>query len=92
MKLEMARFLKDREQMLHYLAGENVVPVNAPPWAEYPFSLRRNEKVKKGQIGRRTVSRGIIPLVMELLGVRDETSCRDVRELIKRLRKTYAYR
>ena len=88
----MARFLKDRDQMLHYLAQENVVPVKAPPWADYPFELRRNEKVKRGQIGQHLVSKGTMPMVLELLGVRNETSCREVRELIKRLRKTYAYR
>ena len=48
MRLEMARFLKDREQMLHYLAQENVVPVKSPSWADHPFELRRNEKAKKG--------------------------------------------
>lgn len=92
MRLEMARFLKHREQMLHYLARENVVPVKAPPWADYPFELRRNEKVKRGQIGQHLVGKETTPLVLELLGVRDETSCREVRELIKRLQKTYAYR
>lgn len=92
MRLEIARFLKDREQMLHYLAQQNVVPVKSPPWADYPFELRRNERVKRGQIGQHLVSQGMTPLVMEILGVRNETSCRGVREAIKCLRKTYGYK
>lgn len=92
MKLEMARFLKNNEQMLHYLAQMNVVPVKAPQWADHPFELRRNEKVKRGQPGQHLVGKETTPLVMELLGVQDEKSCREVRECIKRLRQTYRYR
>jgi hypothetical protein len=92
MRLEIARFLKDREQMLHYLAQQNVVPVKSPPWADCPFELRRNEKFKRGQVGQHLVSKGMAPLLMEILGVRDETSCRGIREVIKRLRKTYGYK
>jgi hypothetical protein len=92
LKLEMGRFLKDREQMLHYLAQENVVPVKAPPWADHPFELRRNEKSKRGQIGQHIVGKETTPLVMECLGIRDENSCREVRERIKRLRKSFGYK
>lgn len=92
MKLEMARFLKDREQLLNYLAQQNVVPVKAPPWAEHEFELRRNEKTKKGQIGQHLISKGLTPFVMELLGVRDEKSCKEVRERVKRLRKSLEYK
>jgi len=88
MKLEIARFLKDREQLLNYLAQQNVVPVKAPPWAEHQFELRRNEKTRRGQIGQHFVSKGLTPLVVELLGVRDEKSCKEVREQVKRVRKS----
>ena len=91
MKLEMARLLKNREQMLHYLAQQNVVPVKAPPWAEHPFELRRNEKTRRKQPGQHIVAPKTTPVVMEALGVRDERSCKEVRERIERLRKTYGY-
>jgi len=62
MKLEIARFLKDREQLLSYLAQQNVAPVKAPPWAEHEFELRRNEKTRRGQIGQHVISKGLTPL------------------------------
>jgi len=89
MKFEM---FKDKEQMLRYLAQENVVPVKAPPWADHPFELRRNEKVKRGQIGRHMLGKQTTPLIIELLGVRDEKSCKEVRERIKGLRKSLGYK
>lgn len=92
MKLEIARFLGNKEQLLHYLAQENIVPVKSPPWADHPFELRRNEKAKKGQLGQHLVGKETTPLVTEVLGVRDERSCKEIREHIKRLRKTYGYR
>lgn len=92
MKLEMARFLKNKEQMLYYLARENVVPVKSPPWADHPFELRRNQKMKRGQIGQHLVGKEIIPLVMELLGVKDERSCREVRERIKHIRQQLRFK
>ncbi len=92
MKLQMARFLSDREQMLHYLAQESVVPVKAPPWADYPFELRRYEKAERGQIGQHLIGKETTPLVIECLGIRDEKSCKEVREHIKRLRKSIGYR
>jgi hypothetical protein len=92
MKIEIARFLKDREQLLNYLARENIVPVKAPPWADHPFELRRREKTIRGQIGQHLVSQKTTPVVMEVLGVRDERSCKEVRERIKQLRKTFGYR
>ena len=92
MKLEIARFLRDREQLLNYLARENIVPVKAPPWAEHPFELRRSEKTIRGQIGQHLVGQKTTPVVMEVLGVRDERSCKEVRERIKQLQKTFGYR
>lgn len=92
MKLEMARFLKNREQMLYYLARENVVPVKAPPWAKYQFELRRNDKTKTGDPGRHITGRETTPDVIESLGIHDERSCKEVREYIKRLRKSIGYR
>lgn len=92
MKLEIARFLKDREQLLNYLARENIVPVKAPPWADHPFELRRREKMIRGQIGQHLVGQETTPVVMEVLDVRDERSCKEVRERIKRLRKTCDYK
>lgn len=92
MKLEIGRFLRNRELLLNYLAQENIVPVKAPPWAEYPFELRRREKTIRGQIGQHLVGQKTTPVVMEVLGVRDEKSCKEVREHIKRLRKTFSYR
>jgi len=83
MKLEMARFLKSREQTLYYLAHENIVPVKSPPWAEHPFGLRRNEKTKRGQIGQHLLGTKTTPLIMELLGIHDERSCRQVRQHIR---------
>ncbi len=91
MKLEMARLLRDPEWLLAYLARQNVVPVKAPPWSENQFELRRNEKTRRGQVGRHFVSRGLTPIVMEVLGVRDEESCREVRERIKRIRRSLGY-
>ena len=88
MKLEIARFLKDREQMLRYLAEANIFPVKAPPWASHPFELRRNEKTKRGQVGQHVVGIETAPLIMECIGVRDEKSCKEIREHIKRLRKS----
>lgn len=91
MKLDMARFMNDRDGMLHYLAKENVVPVKAPPWADHPFELRRNEKTLRGQIGKHLVGREMTPLVLELLGVRDEQSCKAVRKRIKQIRQHFGY-
>lgn len=92
MQIEIARFLKEREKLLNYLARENIVPVKAPPWADYPFELRRREKTIRGQIGQHLVGQKTMPAVMEVLGVQDERSCREVRERIKNLRKAYDYR
>ena len=87
MKLDMARFLKDKEQLVNYCARENIVPVKAPPWAQSRFELRRNKKQPGRLVGSNT-----LPVVLEALGVRDERSCKDVREHIKRLRKVYGYK
>lgn len=92
MKLEMGRFVKDREQMLYYLARENIVPVKAPPWADHPFELRRNEKTKRGQIGRHVAGTETTPFVMDILGIHDERSCKEVREHIKQIRKALGYK
>lgn len=91
MKLDVARFMGGPERMLHYLAKENVVPVKAPPWADYPFELRRNEKTKRVQVGTHFVSKGMTPLVLEVLGVRDERSCKAVRDRIKRIQQHSGY-
>lgn len=92
MKIDMGRFLNDKEQMLRYLARENVVPVKAPPWSGHPFELRRNDKTIRGQIGRHMVSKGLTPIVMELLGIRDERCCKDVGERIKLIRQELGYK
>jgi len=92
MKLDMARFLKDREQMLHYLARENIVPVKAPPWAVHQFELRRNERTGRGQIGRHVSGKETTALLIQLLGIHDEASCREVREHIKSLRTSFGYK
>jgi len=83
MKLEMARFLKDEKQLLYYLAQVNVVPVRSPPWAEYPFELRRNQKMKTERIA----SPAMTSHIMEFLGIRDKRSCEEVRERIKSIRR-----
>ncbi|GAG78494.1 unnamed protein product [marine sediment metagenome] len=87
MRLDMARFLKDKEQLVNYFARENIVPVKAPPWAKPRFELRRNTK-QPGHL----VSSNMLPVVLEALGVQDERSCKDVREHIKHLRKVYGYK
>jgi len=90
--VKMDLHFRDRQGVLLSLARENIVPVKAPPWARYPFELRRNGKTKKGDIGR-LISPGAADLILkEKLGVRDDESCREVRELIKRLRKSYGYK
>lgn len=83
----MARFPEDREQMLHYLARENIVPVNAPPWAAHPFDLRRNEKGKRGQVGQHVCGRETTALIIDGLCIRDDSSCKEVREHIKHIRQ-----
>ena len=90
MKLETARFLKDREQtlMLHYLARENIVPVKAPPWADHPFELRRNERGKRGQVGKHVYGKAATASIINVLGIRDESSCKEVREHIKHIRQS----
>ena len=92
MKLEMARFLKDREQMLHYLARENIVPVKAPPWADHPFELRRNERRKRGQIGQHVCGKETTAFIINVLCIRDESSCKEVRECIKHIRQSMGYK
>lgn len=88
----IARFLKDPEEMLRCLAWENIAPVKAPPWADHPFELRRNEKAKRSQLGQHIAGKETAPLVIELLGIRDERSCKEVRERIKHLRESLGYR
>lgn len=80
-----------RQEVLLSLARGNIVPVKAPPWARYPFALRRNDKTKKGERGR-LIGSGAADLILKELGVRDEESCRESRERIKRLRKSYGYK
>jgi hypothetical protein len=92
MELEIGRFLKDRQQMLNYLAQQNVVPVKAPPWADHPFELRRNEKTKRGQPGQHIAGKETTAFLIECLGIRDERSCKEVRERIKRLRRSLGYK
>lgn len=77
---------RDREGILHYLAKENVVPVKAPSWADYSFELRRNEKTLRGQTGKHFISKEMTQLVLDFLGVRDEQSCKAVRDQIKWIR------
>jgi hypothetical protein len=86
----MARFLKDPEELLHYLARENIVPVKAPEWADHPFELRRNEKSKRDP-GGRLAGKETTALVLEILGVHDEKSCKATREQIKHLRRSMRY-
>lgn len=92
MIVEIEKLCGDREQLLHQLARENIVPVKAPEWAHHPFELRRNEKTKRGQIGQHLFSTGVTSLVIEYLGITDEQSCKAVRERIKRLRKNFGYK
>lgn len=89
MKLEMARFLRDEKQMLYYLAQANVVPVQSPSWAEYPFELRRNQKM---DTGRHIASPAMTSHIMELLGIHDKRSCEEVRERIKFIRQQVGYK
>lgn len=91
MKLEAARYLKNKEQMLSYLAQENVIPVKAPPWAGHPFELRRNERAKRRQPGQHMLGKETTALIIELLGIRDDRTCKQVREQIKRQRKNARY-
>lgn len=90
MKLETARFLKDREQtlMLHYLARENIVPVKAPLWADHPFELRRNERRKRDQIGQHVAGKETTAFIINILCIHDESSCKEVRECIKHIRQS----
>ena len=105
MELEMARHIKDRNEMLRFLASKNVVPVKAPPWADHPFELRRNDKTKRRNIykargqsvpnyymGSHIATKGTIQIVLDLLGVHDESSCKQVRERIKHIRRTMGNR
>ncbi len=86
MTLDMLGFLNNKEQLMHYLARENIVPVKAPPWADHSFELRRNEKTVRGQIGRHLLGKETTAFVLEHLGVGDEQSCKEVREHIKWIR------
>ena len=92
MKIEMARYAKDPEQMLSYLARMNVVPVKAPSWADHPFELRRNEKTKMGLLGHHLVGRETTPIVIQLLGIHDKKSCDAVRNRIREIRKSMGYK
>lgn len=92
MKLDMVRFLRDKECLLDYLAQENIVPVKAPSWADYPFELRRNKKSLKGQIGRHVTGQKTTPTILNVLGVHDERSCKEVREYIKHTRQIKGYK
>jgi len=92
LNLEIARFLRNPKEMLQRLAQENVVPVKAPPWAKYPFELRRNEKRKRGQFGPHLAGKETTPLILECLGVRDDKSCKEMRERIKQIRKNLGLR
>ena len=83
MRIDMAGILNNKEQMLHCLARENVVPVKAPSWSKYPFELRN---------GRHMFSQGLIPKVMELLGVHDQESCKEIRNRIKLIRQAAGYK
>lgn len=93
MELDLIQLIKDqnREGILHYLAEENIVPVKAPPWADYPFELRRNDKSLKGQVGKHFVGKETTQFILELLGVRDEQSCKVVRDQIKWIRQHFGY-
>jgi hypothetical protein len=82
----------NRNEWLEYLAKENIVPVIAPDWAKYPFELRRNEKTIKRQIGRHFIGKETTPQIIQLLGVSDEKSCKDIREYIISLRQIRNYR
>lgn len=92
MKIEIARYAKDPEQILFYLARMNVVPVKAPPWADHPFELRRNEKTKMGLLGHHMVGKETTPIIIELLGIHDEKSCDAVRKRINKIRKSMKYK
>ncbi|MCD6297294.1 MAG: hypothetical protein J7M30_09080 [Deltaproteobacteria bacterium] len=91
MELEIARFLGNKDLLLNYFAQKSIVPVKSPPWADHPFGLRRNKKVKNREIGRLAGKKTML-LIMQALGIRDERSCKEVREHIKRLRKSYGYK
>jgi len=80
-ELEFGRFLKDRQQMLYYLARQNIVPKKAPSWAGHPFMLRP-----------RIAGKETTALIIECLGIHDERSCKEVREHIKRLRRSLGYK
>jgi len=92
MKLDMAGFLKNKEHLLNYLAQENIVPVKAPFWADCPFELRRNEKTLKGQVGQHITGQKTTPVILDILGVHDERSCKEVRGYIKHLRQIQVHK
>ena len=77
----------DRDWWIPRFAWEDMVPVKAPPWAKYPFELRRNQKTEKGQPGRHYAGRETTPEILKFLDIHDEESCRRVREQIKRRRR-----
>ena len=91
MRLDIARYLKNKEQMLHYLAQENVMSMKAPPWADHRFESRRNEKAKHGQIGQHLLGKETTALIIELLGIRDDRTCKELREDIQRERRDARY-
>ena len=89
MQLNMANFLRDPNRLIEYMARENIVPVKAPPWADYEFELRRNEKTLRNLPGRHLQGKETSQWVLRRLGVTDEESCKQVREQIKRLHRTH---
>lgn len=92
MKIEMAGFFADIEQLLHFLARENTVPVKAPPWADHPFLLRRNAKKERNLPGRHMIGKETTPVIIERLGIHDNQSCERVRERIKQIRHCLGYK
>ena len=67
MELEIARFLGNKDLLLNYFAQKSIVPVKSPPWADHPFGLRRNKKVKNREIGRLAGKKTML-LIMQALG------------------------
>lgn len=91
MKLPLANILNDPEQVLQYLAKENVIPIKTPSWSDYPFVLRRREKARRKQIGQHIFGKETMQVILQVIGVKDTHSCKAVRERIKRIRLKMGY-
>jgi len=67
MKLTVGADPRDRNRLIEHLAKENIMPVKAPPWSKYPYTLRRIKKTEGGLIGTHFTGTETTAKLLEIL-------------------------